>query len=111
MGGGANGYYSISPLHAAGYNFDVRQSGIFGIEPDGTLGISEEPAQAAFTAFARHNQIVVCSEQPAPITVYDLLGREMAHRYASDHETIIPVPSAGLYIVRMGQTTQKVLVP
>ena len=110
-GGGANGYYSVSPLHAAGYNFDVRQSGIFGIEPDGTLGISDEPVQAAFTAFGRHGQIVVRSEQPEEIHVYDLLGREIAHRQASDYETIIPVPTTGLYLVRKGQATQKVMVP
>lgn len=110
-GGGANGYYSISPLHAAGYNFDVRQSGIFGIEPDGTLGISDEPIQASFTAFARNGQIVVRSEQPAPIAVYDLLGREITHRQASGYETIIPIPTTGLYLVKVGQATQKVLVP
>ena len=110
-GGAANGHYSISPLNAAGYNFDVRQSGIFGIEPDGTLGISDEPVHAAFTAFGRHGQIVVRSEQPEEIHVYDLLGREIAHRQASYHETIIPVPTTGLYLVRKGQATQKVIVP
>ena len=108
--GGANGYYSVSPLHAAGYNFDVRQSGIFGIEPDGTLGINDEPTTAAFTAFARNGQLVVHSERLGLITVYDMLGREVSRRMVSDYETVIPVSTAGLYIVRMGGTACKVMV-
>lgn len=53
--------------------------------------------------------IVIRSEQETDVVVYDLLGRTIAYR-SQLQQGYIPMPTAGLYLVRAGNQVKKIVV-
>ncbi len=109
-GGYCDGYFPTTALDADVYTFSDRQEILLGIEPnyDG-VGV-EEQTQSESVVFAQPGQIIVRNQQSQPIFVYDLQGRLVIYQDTSVTETRIPIATAGIYLVRVGQTTTKVLV-
>ncbi|MBR4135131.1 MAG: thiol protease/hemagglutinin PrtT [Bacteroidales bacterium] len=59
----------------------------------------------------QHRQITVKDMEQKPIIVYNVLG-SVLYQNANPHaETFIPVQTAGVYLVRVGSTTTKVVIP
>lgn len=61
--------------------------------------------------FTQNHQIRVKNEQMAPIVVYNVLGEVIYQNAHPQEETNILIPTAGIYLVRIGNYTEKVIIP
>ena len=68
----------------------------------------EENTEAAFKAYFNGENLVVMSEEPIDITVFDMMGRQVASRVQTQHSEFNLTP--GLYLVRNGAQVMKVVV-
>lgn len=60
--------------------------------------------------FTQGCQVVVENEQMAPITVYDALGKILYQNAHPQTETRIPMNTSGVYLVRVGDYTAKIVI-
>lgn len=77
----------------------------------GLLAVSS-PSQPADKVFALGERIIIECHGSAPVVVYDCLGREVC-RFApkgTNARLTSPQLPAGLYLVRIGQTTHKIIL-
>lgn len=68
----------------------------------------EENTEAAFNAYYNGENLVVVSEEPIDVTVFDMMGRQVAFRAQIQHCEFNLTP--GLYLVRNGVQVTKVVV-
>lgn len=61
------------------------------------------------TVYAGDKNIVIRSEHETEVVVYDILGRELVHR-SHIQQACIPIQTAGLYLVRTGNTFKKIII-
>lgn len=80
------------------------QFSIFGV------GISSLDAHHPIIT-TQHRQITVKDVEEKPIIVYNVLGSVLYQNFNPRAETLIPVPTAGVYLIRVGATTTKVVIP
>ena len=59
--------------------------------------------------YSVEKNILIHSEEAVAVTVYDITGRTIAYR-SQLQQGYIPMPTAGLYLVRTGNRYTKVLV-
>ena len=59
--------------------------------------------------YAVGKNIVIRPEQATDVIVYDLLGRTVAFR-SQLQQGYIPMPTAGLYLVRTGNHVKKIVI-
>lgn len=67
---------------------------------------SLENATNRVAVFAKNRQIIIESETPEEVTCADILGHTVYKGFA----TIIPLNNSGIYIVKIGNSTKKVVV-
>lgn len=77
-------------------------------------GIDSPGAAAVWMAYSRDSRILISGTQGQPVSVYDLLGRQVwdnGSQTASGSQLVTPVLPAGLYLVKVGTSTPaKVIV-
>ncbi len=76
---------------------------------DDAVGIATTET-SALRWHVEHNAIVVESAQPLPATLYDAMGRQVL-RTTLQGNTRLDVPHSGLYILRHGNKSNKIIVP
>ena len=67
------------------------------------VGINDPDSSAGYVILSRHQSITVQGAENQPVTVYDLMGRTIAHadnRHPSN--LTFSLPHTGIYIVRIG---------
>ena len=70
--------------------------------------VNEQLEEETFRAYSHEGQLVVESQEPSNVEVYDLLGRVVAQQTQVSKCTFSLIP--GLYIVRMDSASKKVIV-
>lgn len=108
--------YALDALRPASFDFTQWHGAVIGLEPD-TSYHGYDPAgiaPAAQTlsrswAYSESGRLVVCGTDQQPAAIYDIMGRQVARRsaQAGDRWNISLRP--GLYLVRVGHSTTKVL--
>ncbi len=76
---------------------------------DDAVGIATTET-SALRWHVENNAIVVESAQPLPATLYDAMGRQVL-RTTLQGNTRLDVPHSGLYILRHGNKSTKIIVP
>ncbi len=76
---------------------------------DDAVGIASAAAAPLRWHVEKH-AIVVESTQAVPVTLYDAMGRQLLHTTLPGSQRI-PVPHSGLYILRHGNRSSKIVVP
>ncbi len=76
---------------------------------DDAVGIATTET-SALRWHVENNAIVVESAQPLPATLYDAMGRQVL-RTTLQGNTRLDVPHSGLYILRHGNKSNKIIVP
>ncbi len=69
----------------------------------------EQTASNQARVFAAHNTIIIQSDEPQPVLIYDVLGQCIFNQVTST--TNIAVEKSGVYLVKMNNNITKVLVP
>lgn len=87
---------SIRTVHVSG---DITYTAYF---ESTAFGIDDvESTEAKPIIFARDGNIIVREAQQMDVRVYDMMGRKVAYSTtAEEHD--IPVPTAGIYLVKVG---------
>ena len=61
--------------------------------------------------FVQDHQIVIQDEKMSPITVYSVLGSVVYQNANPQTETQILMKTAGTYLLQIGHTTKKIVIP
>lgn len=109
-GGYCDGYFPTTALDVLNYSFSDKQEALLGIEPN-FEGVSVEEVQVHQpSVFAREHQIVVQDDQQLAVSVFDALGHLVYQNTHPQAVTLIDIQTTGLYVVRVGNTTRKVIL-
>lgn len=115
-GGSYNANFALDALRPEGSDFTQWHGAVIGLEPDTSyhgynyLGISPIENSASHNwVYSEGGSVVVCGVENQPVTIYDITGRCIAQRnsQAGDRWSVGLRP--GLYLVRVGNTTKKVI--
>jgi len=96
--------YELKALDASN-NEIVSYTGQF--STDGYVGIGN--VEFIEGVYAQNGAIVIDNDTNLPVAIYDVVGRLLAS--GSSLTQYFEVPNAGVYIVKVGDQTMKVLVP
>ena len=114
-GGTDNGYYNVTDLDAAPYNFSWSQSAIIGIQPDPTvqaLGVPEVASAASLNIYPNpaKNKITITTGQTgiSAYTITDGMGRSVGEGYVSAQLGTIDVSNlaTGVYFLSLQSQSQ-----
>lgn len=107
--GYANG--TTMPLNSLWLSCSVMSSTLdteFTVYCSGFAEVNEQPEEETFRAYSCEGQLVVESQEPSNVDVYDLLGRVVAQHTQVSKCAFSLTP--GLYVVRMDNACKKVIV-
>ena len=123
-GGGTYAYGTIVPIEAIandGYEFMEWADNITSNQRNINL-ISDTTLTAKFKVvtaiqqttvidgvYAHNTKIIVNNSENLPVIIYDIFGRLITQGSCTKQE--FSVPSTGLYLVKVGQKTMKLMVP
>jgi len=104
----SNYYYSYGDTTM--YRFSDHDPIIIGL----TLGnhsdaISEKTIDPTAKVYVSNGCIIIENSKVEPVTIYDILGKEIQH-YSKIQNCQIAISQTGVYIVKIGATTQKIVV-
>ena len=74
---------------------------------DGYVGIGN--VELIEGVYAQNGNIVIANDTNLPVAIYDVVGRLVASGSSLTQQ--FAVPNAGVYLVKVGEQTMKVLVP
>jgi hypothetical protein len=108
-GGMDNGYYSVTDLDAAPYNFSWTQGAIIGIQPDSAVralsvaNVLPEPAYRVFPNPAKDKINIEDNDAGSTYIIYDTRGRELAQGILHTGTTNIDIQNfkAGVYFLHI----------
>ncbi len=73
-------------------------------------GLDEEQLPS-ISVYAYEHNIVVTQETARPVTIYDALGKVVYQNNHPQDKLLIPISTAGFYVVKTGEITTKVVIP
>lgn len=110
-GGTYDGNYLLNSLGPnPEYAFNEYQSGFFNLEPNREIVNVERQNLSTIRLWGGEGQIHIENAEGQMAVVYDLLGRNMMSTVITSQQQVLNMISHGLYIVKVGQETFKVLV-
>lgn len=115
-GGSYNANFALDALTPGGSDFTQWHGAVIGLEPDSSYhgcspeGISPAAQSAPRSwAYSDNGRLVVRGTEQQPAAIYDIMGRLVARRKTQAGDTWSTSLRPGLYLVRVGSSTTKVL--
>ncbi len=103
--GFSNDFRGYVDIYSRGFGMSVRC-----VKEDGSVTSLTNTGNEEIKIYTRPNTIVV-ENATGELSIHNTLGQPIARIAAACHGYTIPVPTAGIYIIRVGNHIQKVIVP
>lgn len=102
-------FEDVSPNLTSGWTA-YAGSGTVSIVISPTTALSNTPMTKGLISLTAANTITIANAEGKSVKVIDMMGRVVAQISKLNMETQVEVPQSGIYIVMLGNQTQKIMV-